>query len=281
MPQYVVYPDGTIGWSGPAPTALSSAARKRVHRSAAQAGPPKPCPAGCGVKVKNAKMERHLAKRCPKRPSAAPAGSGGTKPVARAAPVVEAAPHAPPPTTPIPKAQPSMAQGSTGTPKSAPSIASAATSVAKPLLKPQPMPKLQPAPKPQPAPEPRAATGRPGPKTEPPTPDPKGLVPCRECRSVVRRDRLATHLRRVHGQREQTVIRRPASAGTPAGDRAAMRRVREASASRTNPAEGRWEGGGAERRGPDGSNGTGFFAREDGRFGSYPSFDAMDDESGA
>lgn len=141
---------------------------------------------------------------------------------------------------------------------------------------------------------------------------PNQRVQCPKCRDTVVKDRLGRHLLRVHNTSLPSTTQPPATVAPPSKksatgtpptpyqahgsgpkkgqpqDRAILRSGQQKTTTnaprekqRESEDERRWEPRRAERRGQDGSSGVGHFAREDGRFGSFPSFDPMDDESGA
>ena len=112
------------------------------------------------------------------------------------------------------------------------------------------------------------------------------LVRCPDCTAQVRDDRLESHRAKVHNRRAsrsstRTTTRRNGvitrkGAGSP-GMRSKQRSSRETGENST-PAFGAGSPYG-NGRSLDGAYGVGHHFREQGRYGSYPSFDAMDDES--
>jgi hypothetical protein len=118
----------------------------------------------------------------------------------------------------------------------------------------------------------------------------EGLLPCPKCPSLVRSDRIGKHLRNVHGlERNPTQGRsgpararnlsKPVATGGPARYRAlsigsgVSGPAGDDNDERTRALDNYWE----ERR-LDGSRDY-WQVREEGRFGSHPSFDGCDDES--
>jgi hypothetical protein len=116
------------------------------------------------------------------------------------------------------------------------------------------------------------------------------LLQCPECLSLVRTDRIGKHIRRVHGgERNSTQapsgparsrrLSKPVATAGPARYRAlavghaVSGPAHNDSDDRTRSQDNHWE----ERR-LDGSRDY-WQVREDGRFGSHPSFDCCDDES--
>lgn len=104
---------------------------------------------------------------------------------------------------------------------------------------------------------------------------PPGFVQCPECKVTLKSTaRLKTHLRRVHGKAQAEISARSssfASIGTEpshAGDVTGFSTHRASSTRQSQEAI-------------DGSRGIGHFARESGRFGSYPTHDDYGDESSA
>jgi hypothetical protein len=137
-------------------------------------------------------------------------------------------------------------------------------------------------------------------------------VQCPKCRDSIVRHRMDHHLRRVHNTSLPSTTQPGSYVGPPSKIGAKGTPPTTHKAQGSDPKKGQpqpstiarsgkrksatnapratqresgdersWEPRGAERRGQDGSSGVGHFAREDGRFGSFPSFDPMDDESGA
>lgn len=283
MRTYFVNQDGTVETSRPSKETVEIATIAKAPKARQPTHPPKPgrrvsrpftiCP-HCAASVRQSNISKHIAARCPKRPTASVQKATATTDAPDQQAILD-----------VPAAVPAS-----GPPAAHPG-------------------------KPRPS---NGVAGLVAARSAPPTtPSKEGAslsdrVHCPRCNETVIAARLEHHLNRVHDTSLPSTTQpvsnvappsKKSATGTPPTphqahdsspkkvpprDRTILRSGQQKTTTNAPRAKQResederpWEPRRAERRGQDGSSGVGHFAREEGRFGSFPSYDPMDDESGA
>ncbi len=285
MPNYVVLPDGTLEWSPSVPAAAPRAREEKPRpsspkqpRAQSQPNPSpalRPCPR-CGLNVRGDRLRFHacgaraaIAADKPRKRPLVPCPDCGA---AVLPPRLEGHRRERCPMRPTAAADGGTAPAPADSANQQIGVSSdlgAGAALSKRKSKPAQRPRTERPPR-------RSA-----------------LAACPRCLVPVHWDRLSAHLYEAHRLEVfGSGLRRAQKPPTPSRQ-SPTRGPRAAGARTAAPAKSD-AGGDEQRDGPaarwgdstrtdreDAAAGIGFLAREGGRFGSFPSFDAMDDESGA